>query len=98
MPVKQILRDTDYARELASARLPSGSTGKSFVALERISVKQAQQEEIRFSWWEGARMIPRPLDLPESELLPLIREAIAKRVFSKSFLSELRAVLDQHQG
>jgi hypothetical protein len=48
----QPLRDTRYARELATAKLPSGPGGNSFVAIERIFVKQAEQVEIRFSWWE----------------------------------------------
>ncbi len=58
------LRDTKYARELATAKLPSGPSGSAFVAIERIYVKQAEQVEIRFSWWEGSRMMPRPLGLP----------------------------------
>ena len=89
------LRDTNYAREIATARLPSGTTGRSFVAIERIYVKQARQEEIRFSWWEDSRMMARPLDLPESELLPLIREAIAKDVFSSEFLGSLQKLLSE---
>lgn len=87
------LRDTDYASEIATAKLPSGSTGESFVAIERIYVKQAQQTEIRFSWWEGTRMMPRPLDLPESELLPLMRDAIMAGVFSEEFLRGLAVAL-----
>ena len=39
----QPLRDTKYARELATAKLPSGSTGNSYVAIERIFVKQVEQ-------------------------------------------------------
>ena len=87
------LRDTDYATELATVKKPSGATGSSYTAIERIYVKAADQEEIRFSWWEGNRMMPRPLDLPESELLPLLQEAIRGGVFSDQFLSELREVL-----
>jgi hypothetical protein len=93
MAATSSLRDTDYAREIATARLPSGTTGKSSVAIERIYVKQAGQEEIRFSWWENSRMMARPLDLPESELLPLISEAIDKNVFSKEFLTQLQVLL-----
>ena len=89
------LRDTDYAREVATARRPSGTTGQAFVAIERIHVKQAGQDEVRFSWWEGNRMMPRPLDLPESELLPLIRDAIDVGVFSAEFLAGLRKLLSE---
>ncbi len=51
------LRDTKYAREIATARLPTGSSGSASAAIERIYVKQAAQEEIRFSLWEGNRMV-----------------------------------------
>jgi hypothetical protein len=86
-------RETPYARELATAKLPSGTDGKAFVAIERIHVKQADQVEIRFSWWQGARMMPRPLDLPEEELLPLLKAAVDAGVFSDEFLTGLRRVL-----
>ena len=89
----QPLRDTKYARELASAKLPSGSTGSSYVAIERIFVKQMEQVEIRFSCWEGSRMLPRALDLPEEELLPLIRAAIREGVFSEAFMESLRSMM-----
>jgi hypothetical protein len=38
-------------------------------------------------------MMPRPLDLPEDELLALLREAIAAGVFSESFVQRLRRLL-----
>jgi hypothetical protein len=91
----QPLRDTRYARELATAKLPSGPSGNSFVAIERIFVKQAEQVEIRFSLWEGSRMMPRPLDLPEDELLPLMRVAIHAGVFSEAFVESLRTLVGE---
>ena len=89
----QRLRDTRYARELVAAKLPSGPGRKSLVAIERIHVKQADQVEIRFSSWEGTRMLPRPLDLPEEELLPLLEAALRGGVFSDTFTEGLRRVL-----
>jgi hypothetical protein len=86
-------RDTRYAREIATAKLPSGPGGKTFAAIERIHVKQADQVEIRFSWWEGSRMMPRPLDLPEEELLPLLQAALDAGVFSETFVRNLRQLL-----
>jgi hypothetical protein len=91
----QPLRDTRYARELATAKLPSGPGGNSFVAIERIFVKQAEQVEIRFSGWEGSRMMPRPLDLPEDELLPLMRVALRAGVFSEAFVESLRTLVSE---
>ena len=77
-------RDTKYATELAKAILSFG--GGSEARMERLFVKEKQTEEIRFSWWQDGRMIPRPLDLPEDSLVALIREAIAQEVLSKNFL------------
>src|SRR5688572_12083283 len=94
MPSEGPLRDTEYAREIATARLPSG-IGQASVAIERLYVKAADQVEIRFSWWEGSRMMPRPLDVPEVELLPLLREAIRAGVFSKEFLDGLQEALTE---
>lgn len=73
------MRDTDYATELASA-----SVGEACV--EKILVKANNEEEIRFSWWKGGSMQPRPLDLPEDDLLDLIQEGLAEGVFSDEFL------------
>lgn len=91
-------RDTRYAKELASAKLRSGSKGKSFAAIERIFVKQAKQEEIRFSSWQGTRLVPRALDLPEEELLPLLCEAMREGVFSERFLEDLGTALRERRG
>jgi hypothetical protein len=91
-------RETPYARELATAKIPSGPTGKAFVAIERIHVKQADQEEIRFSSWQGTRLLPRPLDLPEQELLPLMKAAIQAGVFSDEFLTGLRRLVGAPAG
>ena len=58
------MRDTGYATEMKTVSDNYGQT------IERIFVKEHQQEEIRFSWWKDGRLAPRPLDLPESDLLP----------------------------
>lgn len=84
------MRDTAYARELATASLPSGN---SEVRIERLFVKEPGQEEIRFSWWKSDKMMMRPLDLPEDELLELFKLAVAKQVFTPSFLGRLKAML-----
>jgi hypothetical protein len=91
----EALRDTRYWKELATAKLPSGSSKKSAVAIERIFVKRAKQVEIRFSQWEGSKMMPRPLDLPEEELLPLLSAAIRTGVLSEEFLVGLKRVLSE---
>lgn len=79
------MRDTPYARELASAKLDG-------CRIERLFVKPQSREEIRFSYREGGKMAMRPLDLPEEELLPLMRQAIEKGVSSDAFIRDLGAV------
>ena len=80
------MRDTDYAKELASADING-------CRIERLFVKGENQEEIRFSWWVEGRMANRPLDLPEHELLALFRAAITEGVFTSDFLRDLHASL-----
>ena len=87
------MRDTDYATELSRATL--GDTSGEHFRIERLHVKSLDQEEIRFSWWKGDQMMPRPPDLPEDQLLPLFENAIREGVFSPQFLGELRRVLAQ---
>lgn len=73
----QSARDTPDATELDAAVIQDGD---SEVRIERLFVKASASEEIRFSWWRAGKMIPRPPDLPESQLLQLMKEAIEKCV------------------
>src|SRR2546423_341487 len=89
------LRDTPYATELAhgSITFPSKTEGR----IERLRFKEgldAGLEGIRFSGWKDGRMIPRPLDATEDQLLELLKDSIEERVFSERFLAELRHLLD----
>ena len=87
------MRDTKYATEIQTAQDGIGQS------IERIFVKEHQREEIRFSWWTNGTMVIRPLDLPEDELLPLMRQAIRKGVFSDTFLKGLHeALYDERNG
>ncbi len=85
------MRDTSYATELAHADIGGHR-------IERLHVKHQGQEEIRFSWWKDGRMAMRPLDLPEHELLPLLRKAIENGVFTEGFLRELHSLLYEARG
>jgi hypothetical protein len=90
---KTPIRDTPYATELAHASFtfPGGSEGR----IERLRFKGDGMEGIRFSWWKEGRMIPRPLDATEDQLLALLKNALQKGVFSERFLAELRTVLEK---
>lgn len=83
------MRDSHYAREIATAEFNN-------CRIERLHVKAEGQDEIRFSWWPDGRMANRPLDLPEHELLPLLRAAMKAGVFSDAFLRDLKKALDEH--
>jgi hypothetical protein len=81
------VRDTSYATELArsSITFPSGTEGR----IERLQFKQGLdrgKQGIRFSWWKDGRLIPRPLDATEEELLDLLGKAAKAGVFSDQFL------------
>lgn len=84
------MRDTSYATEICTAKLRSG---ESEIQIERIFVKNLQQEEIRFSWRKNNRFMTRPLDLPENELLDLFREAIISGIFTEDFRAKLKQAL-----
>lgn len=60
--------------------------------IERLYIKERREQAVRFR--RMGRDAVRPLELPEDELLVLLGDAIARGVFSASFLSELRAILD----
>src|SRR5262249_23766376 len=92
------LRDTPYATELAHATItfPSGSEGR----VERLRFKEPPAEGMmgyRFWWWKEGRMLPRPLDATEDELLALLKNAFQGGVFSERFLAELQEILQQQR-
>ena len=88
------LRDTPYATELkhGSFIFPSGVEGR----IERLRFKtgaEAGSEGIRFSWWKEGRMVPRPLDATESQLLDLFKNSLEQNVFSRDFKTQLLHLL-----
>ena len=94
------LRDTEYATEIATASLSFDDAQEACeeARIERLDVKgrggnRGGQEEIRFSWWREGRMLPRPLDLTEDDLLKLLKSAIERDVFTAKFTIRLRQLL-----
>lgn len=85
------MRDTRYATERARATF--GFPGGSEARIERLFIKRIQQDVIRFSWWKDDRLAPRPLDIDESALLQLIKNAIENKVFSDDFLTALSEMI-----
>ena len=82
------MRDTPYARELARTQVND-------CRIERLWVKKLGQVEIRFSQWPNGRLTTRPLDLPEHELLELLRGAFEEGVFSNGFVGNLLSILHE---
>jgi hypothetical protein len=76
------MRDTSYAEERATSSVGANR-------IERIYVKEFRQEEIRLSWWPNGKMAPRPLDVPEEQLIELVAKGIADGVLSGQFLPKL---------
>ncbi len=86
------MRETKYAREVREPGViiwPDGNEAR----IERLFVKERREEEIRFSWWKGGKMLVRPLDLTEGDLMTLFEDAIAKNVFTDEFIAGLRRLL-----
>lgn len=80
------MRDTAYATERATAK-------HGGARLERIFIKESRREEIRFSWWKGDRMMMRPLDVTEDELLALLAKGLKSKVFTETFVLNLIRLL-----
>lgn len=86
------MRDTKYAREIATGCF---TYDNEEARIERLFVKALNQEEIRFSWWKNGKMAPRPLDLPEKDLLKLLESGF-EDVFSMNFLISLKSSIEKH--
>jgi hypothetical protein len=86
------VRETDYAVELCEPgvrQFPSGAEAR----IEKLHIKETEEEEIRFSWWKNGNMVPRPLDLSEGDLIALFKDALSKDVFTPIFRLKLRSIL-----
>ncbi|WP_210402636.1 hypothetical protein [Viridibacillus sp. FSL H7-0596] len=91
----EVLKSTEYCDLLRQGRLVDGET---ISTIERINVKAKGEEEIRFSYYKfnkngNERLILRPLDISENELLMLFADAVNEKVFSPDFQRKLKAIL-----
>lgn len=87
------MRDSPYATLLCEVRLNLGNGHEA--RAERLKIKESGEEEIRFSWWQNDRIMPRPLDLPENEWIELFERAVKAGVFSEGFRKSLIRVLSE---
>ena len=86
------MRETKYALELCDPgirRWPNGDEAR----IEKLHIKETGAQEVRFSWWKGGKMVPRPLDLSEDDLILLFKDALSKDVLTPIFRMKLRTML-----
>ena len=83
----EALRKTRYA-ELCSHATVGESTGDE-KRLEKIWVKSRKEEILRWTWWRDGKMLPRPAEMNEPELIALIDRGFQAGVLSSFFLRQL---------
>jgi len=90
-----VIRSTKYCDLLKQGRV---DTDRSASAIEKIYVKELGRTEIRFAYYKKTannrdRLVLRPLDLDEDELLELFDNAVKNEVFSENFRKKLKEIL-----
>lgn len=91
----EVIKSTDYCDLLKQGRL---ELDPFICTIERITVKASGEDEIRFAYYkknknDNERLILRPLDINENELLMLFADAVSKNVFTQDFQRKLKAIL-----
>lgn len=90
------IKETKYCKVIKQAKLRDKNIA---YGIEKIIVKELNQEEIRFVYFKDTvrmeeQLVPRPLDLPEKDLLELIKLSIKHSVFSKNFINQLKEIIN----
>lgn len=93
--MSKVIKETRYCKVLKQAKIRESNVA---YGIEKIFVKDLNQEEIRFVYFKDTyrqeeQLVPRPLDLPEDDLIKLIELSIKQNVFSKEFVGKLKAIL-----
>jgi hypothetical protein len=94
-------RETNYCILLNDVEIKESE--EYFPRIEKIFVKSDKnREEIRFCLHKtyfnknstsSKKLVPRPLDITESQLLELIEKSIENKIFSEGFLESLSRIL-----
>ncbi len=93
--MSKVIKETRYCKVLKQAKIREGNVA---YGIEKIFVKDLNQEEIRFVYFKDTvrmeeQLVVRPLDLPEDDLIKLIELSIKQNVFSKEFVGKLKGIL-----
>ena len=94
--MSKVIKETRYCKVLKQAKIRENNVA---YGIEKIFVKDLNQEEIRFVYFKDTyrqeeQLVPRPLDLPEDDLIKLIELSIKQNEFSKEFVGKLKVILD----
>lgn len=84
-------RDTPYARLICEGIVKVGSQDE--LRIEKLFIKETDENKIRFSWWKNDRLTPRPMEITEPQLVELFDNGIKAGVFSPKFIEELLQLL-----
>lgn len=89
------LKSTEYCDVYRQGKLQSKDHTD---VIEKIYVKDKERYEIRFAYYKptpkgNQRLVLRPLDITETELLQVMIDAIANDVFTTDFKQKLKGIL-----
>ena len=93
-------KETKYCKLMKSYKLEKDNQGYQY-AIEKILVKNLQREEIRICLYKDmrdrsgsitSRMLVRPVDLTEDELLKLLVLGIECGIISNKFISKMNQI------
>ena len=95
--MNKVVKETRYSKVLRQAKMRDNNVA---YGIEKIFVKELNQEEIRFVYFKDTvrreeQLVARPLDLPEDDLIKLMKVSIKQNVFSKEFVCKLKGILDK---
>ena len=99
--MNKVVKETRYCKVLRQAKIRDNNVA---YGIEKIFVKELNQEEIRFAYFKDIikgsimkeeQLVARPLDLPEDDLIKLMKVSIKQNVFSKEFVCKLKGILDK---
>lgn len=101
--INDIIKETNYCKLISSYKSKKDANGYQY-AIEKIFVKTLRREEIRLCLYKNmkgrsgdmkSRMLARPVDLTENELLFLLSIGVQNNFFSSDFIAKLRKVGDK---
>ena len=93
--MNKVVKETRYCKVLRQAKIRDNNVA---YGIEKIFVKELNQEEIRFVYFKDTVRREEQLvalDLPEDDLIKLMKVSIKQNVFSKEFVCKLKGILDK---